>query len=239
MLSANAQGPITVPLAASAGNAPALKIAYLLDPKHNPAPTEPFALWPGLPSLKDLSPQAARLFVPATASTYSLPALIPSVVPETGNGQNQLTVMVTSPTPDLNIGEGTPFGAVYSEIQWLGQPNEPCEVSATIWRFKDTDEVPEPFAQMLKNWDGKTRLVQEVDREVIWKIVITSNYRVGSPKYRLTPSVPLEMEFHSTLASEHKNPALPQDHVRITATRTLRKGERGVTLQSEMAALVE
>ena len=232
-----AQKVYEVPMTLLTGSAPAHKVAYLLDPKNNPVPKEPFALWAGLPSLKDLSPQAARLFVPASPDAFHLPAEVRGVIPEEGGENNRITVLGTSRTPDVNIGHGTPIGTVLEEIGWLGQANKPIEVGATLWRFKD--EIQEPFAQMLKDWDGKTPLIRQIDSDDIWKVPSTGNYHKGSPRYKLTASVPLDMEFHSMLASEHKNPALVEDHVRLTVARKLDAGGSELQVDSQLSAFID
>ncbi len=234
---ARAQGPITFPLDIPAGSASASKTAYLLDPAHNPAPNGAFALWPGLPLLKDLSPQAARLFVPPPAFAYHLPAGIGSVMPTQGNEEHAVTAIYTTNSPNVDMGPGTPLGNILSEVAWLGQTDKPTEVAATLWRF--TDEIQEPFAGMLKDWDGKTPLIRQVDREDVWKVPITGNYYKSSPKYHLTSGMSVDMEFHSALASEHRNPALPQDHVRITVVRPLREGENEMRPESRLSALID
>lgn len=232
-----AQKVYEVPMSLLTGSAPAHKVAYLLDPKSNPAPAEPFALWAGLPSLKDLSPQAARLFVAASPDAFHLPAEVRGVVLEPGNEDNRVTVLGTSLSSDVNIGHGTPIGTVMEEIGWLGQANKPIEVGATLWRFQD--EIQEPFAGMLKDWDGKTPLIRQIDREDIWKVPITGRYKKGSPGYHLTTSIPLDMEFHSPLVSEYKKPALVEDHVRVTVARELDGRGNELEVDSRLSAFID
>ena len=152
-----------------------------------------------------------------------------------GDGHQHLV----SPSPQLNVGPGTPIHAVIDAVNWLDQPNEPIEVSGELWRFPA--EIPELFAEMLQNWDGKTPLIQEVARDDINHITMTGNYmkNTDTSKYRLRSAVPLNMEFHTNMASTRKNPSPPQDHVRITVARFLREGGRGMEAESKLSAYID
>lgn len=90
LLPAHAQNALS--FSAPIKNASVQKIAFLLDPAHNQAPDDDFALWPGLPSLKDLSPQAAQLFVAMPNSSYRLPNGVLAVTPMKGNEETGISI---------------------------------------------------------------------------------------------------------------------------------------------------
>ncbi|RYX82543.1 hypothetical protein EON83_19130 [bacterium] len=219
-------------------NASGYKIAYMLDPQHNNAPEEDFALWPGLPAQADLKPQAARLFVAAGNSNYQLPNGVLAVTAMEGNEDKGVTIWYPF-VPNVNMAPTSPIGRVLSMIKWFDQPNDSASVYAKLWRF--TDDIPEPFAKMMENWDGKSPIIEQVDPEDMQNITLTGNYvkDTDTAKYKLKSGFPLDMEFHSNIAARRKDPALPKDHVRVTVARFLRDGGMGMEPDADLTVLFD